>query len=100
MENGVCFCQNSYRLWPFSVSERKENTEGIERLDYCKVCCNFKPSKILAGNVHKTPKQGERKGQMDGVVRKHCLFVGEFPSDTEPLVEISLPSNFRFFCVK
>lgn len=49
------------------VSERKENTEGIERLDYCKVCCNFKPSNMLAGNVHKTPKQGERKGQMDRV---------------------------------
>lgn len=32
--------------------------------------------------------------------KTHSLFAGEFPSDTEPLTEILLPSNFTFFYIK
>lgn len=54
--------------------------------------CTKHPNKVK-GKVRDFPK-GESGEET------HCLSVGEFPSDTEPLIEISLPGNFRFFYIK
>lgn len=55
---------------------------------------------MLARNVPQTPKQGEREGQeifkeVYSGEKIHCLFAGEFPSDTEPLIEISFARQFH-----
>ena len=54
--------------------------------------CTKHPNKVK-GRARDFPKRaiGEKT---------HCLFAGEFPSDTEPLTEISLPRNLTFFYIK
>lgn len=54
--------------------------------------CPKHPNKVK-GRVRDFPKgySGEKI---------HCLFAGELPSDTEPLIEISLPGSFTFSYIK
>lgn len=54
--------------------------------------CPKHPNKVK-GRVRDFPK-GYRGEKI------HCLFAGELPSDTEPLIEISLPGNFTFSYIK
>lgn len=54
--------------------------------------CPKHPNKVK-GRVRDFPKGNSGE-------KTHCLFAGEFPSDTEPLIEISLPGNFIFSYIK
>lgn len=55
---------------------------------------------MLARNWHKMIKQGRKWEGAREFPQTDCLLIGDCLSDTEPLIEISLPSNFRFFYIK